>query len=597
MANIETIDLTAYGVQLPSDQIGIVIAQPYLSLSPEEPYQCTTEAKPRQLEMIRQTLSIARSAAHGALKTHFTIFPEYTLPGLEGIQEVENALHSDAWPPGTVVIGGSDALRKTQYVELLGHANTHIDDALNGGDRVHDNQWVNCAITWIKGEDGTVMSWVQPKLCPAWPELKVTHQQMFCGNSLFAFKGRLTNQVPFRFSTLICFDWIAANANPTPCDSLLEHIHQSTSDGQLPLTWLFVIQCNPKPSHNTFLSRVREFFDQNRFPNALRNNACLVFANTAGMETPGPTDQFGGCSVVHSPQAQFQSECSQPTFSNGGKGFRDGSDLLSRYNDTYFRERGACIHSFCLVNPASLVVGPAGRSFAVRNAYVYSVTGTAEPRAPSHVVPASVKWLNDQLDVIPSLSFSYATAPLATEADEAHWSNLAALRGIPSQSVTHTIALATASSSGDLADRWSQIESDALKHLVHTLDVFAVGFAPPSFVSGSDHATVSIDDRPVDVLAIRGASHEACLQHYKKKFIPNPRRQAILTSRDLDNSLWPRKFGSILHPTKSRLGEEPNITDPGGNLLHLGYQNLLSVYLEAQDSVAIKGGIDAQLAE
>lgn len=152
---------------------------------------------------------------------------------------------------------------------------------------------------------------------------------MFCGKSIYVFKGGLTNNVPFRFSTLVCFDWIATSAALTPCDTLLNNIHENAVDGQLPLTWLFVVQHNPQPSHHAFLIRVREFLNLTKFPNALRNGASLIFANTAGKKSPGRTQHFGGCSIIHSPQSLFQSECSLPTYSNGGPRFRDGSNLLS----------------------------------------------------------------------------------------------------------------------------------------------------------------------------------------------------------------------------------------------------------------------------
>lgn len=85
MVHIETVDLSSRNVSLPSDRVGMVIAQPYLSLTAAEPYRCTAEAKPRQLEMISETLRVALAARHGAPKTHFTIFPEYSIPEPEGI--------------------------------------------------------------------------------------------------------------------------------------------------------------------------------------------------------------------------------------------------------------------------------------------------------------------------------------------------------------------------------------------------------------------------------------------------------------------------------------------------------------------------------
>ncbi|MGH7838960.1 MAG: hypothetical protein ACREQC_14205, partial [Candidatus Binataceae bacterium] len=89
MVHIETIDLTARGVTLPTDRVGMVIAQPYLSLTSAEPYRCTPQTKSQQMQMLRDTVSVALAARHGAPKTHFTVFPEYSIPGLDGIALLE----------------------------------------------------------------------------------------------------------------------------------------------------------------------------------------------------------------------------------------------------------------------------------------------------------------------------------------------------------------------------------------------------------------------------------------------------------------------------------------------------------------------------
>ena len=49
MIQIETVDLTARGLTLPSDRVGMVIAQPRLGLTPEEPFRCRHELRVQQL--------------------------------------------------------------------------------------------------------------------------------------------------------------------------------------------------------------------------------------------------------------------------------------------------------------------------------------------------------------------------------------------------------------------------------------------------------------------------------------------------------------------------------------------------------------------
>lgn len=598
MVHIETVDLSLLGVTLPSDRVGMVIAQPYLpntSLSLVEPYQWTEQAKPQQLAALTETLAIARSSQHGAGKTHFTILPEYSIPGLEGIERVETAIRQGDWPNGTIVIGGTDALTHEQYAQLLQADRTHVDAIRNGADRVGLNKWVNCAITWVKDANGRLGRWVQPKLYPAWPEMNISYEHMFRGSSLYLFKGRLENTAPYRFGTLICFDWIATVGTQTPCQWMLADMQRQAGENLLPLSWLFVIQRNPRPSHDTFLNRVAAFFDQTQFPSVTRGGACVVFANTAGKAVPGRTSEFGACSVVLSPPSMFAQPTCVPTFSRGGPRFRDGSNLLHDYKDVFFRERGACIHSFAQINPGSLVAGAAGRSLAVENAYVYPISGPPEPRAPAADVPASVKWLNDELDQVRSLSFRHPAAPLSAQVNIAHEQNTAALRGISSQSATHAIRLASQESKSENADDWDSTESQALEHLVHTLDIIGVGFSPPTVGIGSAHASVAIMNKVVDIVAIRGSSHEQCIAH-STTFLTNPQRQVMLVSRDPDNTAWNKRFGSFLLPETPRLGDERDITDPASGSLHLGYQNLLGIYRQSATPASLGGGIGAELA-
>ena len=365
------------------------------------------------------------------------------------------------------------------------------------------------------------------------------------------------------------------------------------AQAELSLSWLFVVQCNPKPSHDSFLTEVSRFFDQNTLPSVRHDRACLLFANSAGKPVPGKANEFGSTSLIFPPQTLFtQAECS-PTFSNGGTRFRS-STLLSAYRDVVFRERGACIHSFLQVNPNSLNAGAAGRTIPLDNAFVFPLDGTNDRRAPCDSVAACIKWLNDELDQLPSLSVNYPRASLARPTDATHRHTIAALRQISPQSVANTVKLAAQESTAKHADDWGQTESHALEHLVHTLDIVGLGAPPPTVGADSAHASVVINSQTVDLLAIRGESHEDCLRH-SQGLLPMPRRQILLVSRDPDNNPWLRRFGNFLQPESPRLGQERNITDPASGLLHLGYRNLLDIFQKTTTVTAVPGAIDAEL--
>jgi len=150
-----------------------------------------------------------------------------------------------------------------------------------------------------------------------------------------------------------------------------------------------------------------------------------------------------------------------------------------------------------------------------------------------------------KLDLLPSLKAVYPTVPLATAVDVTHSQNVAALRVILPQSITNTVKLAAQESKAKDADEWDRPEVEAIEHLVHTLDIMGLGFSPLTVGAYPAHAAVVMNNQSVDILAIRGYSHEVCLEH-SKNCLPQPRRQVLLVSRDRDNNSWLKKFASFL---------------------------------------------------
>ncbi|XUJ36021.1 hypothetical protein ACQ5SK_12645 [Bradyrhizobium japonicum] len=163
MIHISRVDLTERGILLPHDRVGMVIAQPHLTLTQQEPYRTPPAGRPELLGNLTATLAVSRAAPHQAEKTHFTIFPEYSIPGLEGVELIDAALADARWPAGTIVIGGVDALSKADFASLAGRVGSHFDTEHNGLDNIGAGEWINCAIIWTKAENGTVERWLQPK--------------------------------------------------------------------------------------------------------------------------------------------------------------------------------------------------------------------------------------------------------------------------------------------------------------------------------------------------------------------------------------------------------------------------------------------------
>jgi hypothetical protein len=590
MVGVREVDLGQLGVQLPLHGVGMVVAQPYVEFTAHEPFTWLPTQRARALECVDTTLAVARSRAHRADKTHFTVFPELSIPGIEGAARIRAAMQQDDWPVGTIVIGGVEGLTREQYTEVLAQPNTNHDAEVNGSESVPAGQWVNSSMTWVKAEDGQVHCWVQPKLVPAWVELDRSYEAMYRGRSIYVFKGTFSStNLPFRFATLLCFDWIGATENQRVWAWLLKGINDAAAaiHATLPLTWLFVAQCNPRPSHPSFMGEVPSFYDGTAFHNVSRDDTCLLMANVAGAKTPGKASEYGCSAVINT--AKFSKPSCMPTYSNGEGSYR-GGHTLDNFRDAVFRECGACVHSFLVVNPRSLVTGNAGRDIAVREATVHPFGPPGDPRTPAAAVQAVVKWLNDDLDdANKSLALRYANANLAGICATAHSQIVASLRPMPAPELTELILAAAAGMKRSSPDTWTDKESTAVEHVLHTFSIFEIAQYPCQFHGQGSQATVTKGDRTFEAIAVRGETHEACADHVKERAAQR-RGTLVVVSRDADNLAWNTRLGSFLDTGKSR-SEDYKFTDPGSAVVQVGYRIFIDAYLSAAERAELEKAI------
>lgn len=581
----------------------MVIAQPFLDLEQQEPFSCTANAKPASLGTIQSTLQVARSASHGAGKTHFTVFPECSVPGPEGIALIHEEVCAAAWPVGTVVIAGVDALSKVQFTALTEDPQTHFDAKHNALSRMTDQQWINCCVIWAKGDDGTVTRWLQPKIVPAFVELDVQCKAMFRGESVYVFTGAFENQSTYRFCSLVCFDWVGSVGGKKVWQWVVEELGAlaNAAKAAFPLSWVFVIQHNRKPSHTSFLAEVVDFFDPKTGPSVPRQQTCLVLANNAGNKTPGRAELFGNTALLFSSRAQFTRPACFPTYCNGGQRERKSSQL-GRFFDVLFRERGACIHSFAHANPDLIQAGAEGKTIPVTQPFVYPLDGCQDPRVPSDQVPASTKWLNDELDSITCLATYNPYAALVTEVQASRGPIVKALRAIDATTAQRAMSMACALHKVSGADNnppkerypddWDADEHCALEHLMHTLQIFATGLANPHVQGQPAHAQITLGTETIDVLAVIGKTHEDCYEHVKNN-LPASRRPVALVSRDHDNNPRNKRFGSILDTSTEEAHGERKFTDPASAVRQVGYRALLDAFQAAATQHDMNGALHA----
>jgi len=597
VVHVQEIDLNLLGLKIPSGNVGVVMMQPFLRLTNVEPYRCRDEAKREQISAIKRTLEIARNPDHGAGITHFTLIPEYSIPGLDGVGLIQDEITNAAWPCGTVVIGGTDALDINIYRELCAEGGTTVDHEANDPDKIPAGQWINCCIIWVKAANGEVKRWVQPKLVPAALEhVQTEHQPMFHGQSVFIFKCAFDNGVACRFFPLVCFDWIGFDDGEKVLHRILDKLH-AVQLGEL--HWVFVIQHNRNPSHPTFLSSVNDFFvSRNQFPGVVRDNACLVFANTAANAVPGRADHHGSSSVIFSPLTSIVlGNVCHSTYSGRAARIR-GTDMLGTCKDALFRERGACIHSFSQRVPRFLVPSPGDKTLPLPTALVHPIiaNGPVDARINGHEVPGCVKWLNDELDTLPCLSQTFGHPSLASQLPAVHGLNIANIRSLDSHEVDRRMkdAMSNATVERD-ADFWDAMEADALQTMVHVLDIVRVGFPDLDISRTHAHGKLTSRQQVIDVLAVRGETHEQCLEHANRVTRPT-RHKFLLVSRDHHNRSILAKEGKIYAANSKLAVGEPKITDVESGTTRIGFADLLDFFEIAGTQQELQESLNGRLA-
>ena len=145
------------------------------------------------------------------------------------------------------------------------------------------------------------------------------------------------------------------------------------------------------------------------------------------------------------------------------------------------------------------------------------------------------------------------------------------------------------------ADEWNDVETDALSHIVHTIDIFSVGFpATTSRNTTAAHGISTIREQPVEIVAISGVSHEQNRRH-SEKYVPLPRRQTIIVSRDAQNTVLSTRERSILRPRPTGEPGATKFNNPSDNRLCLGFQELMTEFRNANTVADLEGGICVRL--
>lgn len=592
-----TVEFEDLDIRIPANGYGLLLAQPHVELSANEPFRWEGARRQVQLEAVSRVLALATQPPLAVGPIHFTVFPEFSIPGLDGIARIEEAMAAGRWSTGTVVIAGIDGLTKAEYEQLCNAPMTRVATA-NAPANIAANQWVNCCVVFVKAGDGQVSRWIQPKLAPAELEWRTSYSKMFPGQVVHVFRAEYDNQSPFMFFAMICFDWIARSNGHLRWREVLDAIDVRAREagGIFPISAVFIPQHNEEPSHNLFLQSTVEFLSHpGQYASVKRDGTCAVlFANTAGRSDPGKCDKYGRSAIVYSMGSFGKCDFCPPSYSASGGVLRK-TNALGNCIDVIFREWGECIHVCKVIPPQFLDRSAAGKSPPLSDAHVFRLReGVIDPRLPDAPVVAAGKWVHDELDEIhnrPGSAPAYRHQQLRALMTGTHVQNRDQLRSVSGEVLAKRMHLAGVTEL--MPDLWGPAELDALEHMVNTLDIIGLGRGPLDLCGCLLHGVVSTLPQRVELLAVRRETYEDC-KKAADRHVAESRSKTVVVCRDAANSVFlPEFVSAITQPPAQDGGEDLLNADVG--LVFKGYQDILTCYITSQTEAALQEALDAHL--
>jgi len=133
------------------------------------------------------------------------------------------------------------------------------------------------------------------------------------------------------------------------------------------------------------------------------------------------------------------------------------------------------------------------------------------------------------------------------------------------------------------ADFWETEESEAIEHVLHSLTSLGLAYNL-EIADATLHGAIQDGEGFIQVVAIRGDSHEDCRHHYDDQVRQQGTDPTLVISRDRDN----------LTPTKREYSKIFENYDENG-LAFLDFQSLVTACRNAADSSKLKEQLDGSL--
>ncbi|MEI6702741.1 MAG: hypothetical protein WCL71_04290 [Deltaproteobacteria bacterium] len=251
---------------------------------------------------IRTLLDLVIEGEGYLKKLHFLMLPEASLP-FSRFDEMLGILGRD-FRTNTVTVFGVEPIRLHIYRELLERFREDNSDAIEmvNGDIEEGNSLempVNWCCTAIKEATGTLRVFLEAKSHPFHAEeLLDKYHDLYRGRHFYFFHS---HPGCFNFMALICFDYLYRDLHSSNIKKIIDHANHLFFTTRQGLDAIFVIQCNPKPEHNSYRDVISGFYGEYLEDTPGVRETVTVFGNSSNessLEGVSPSSAYGHSYVI-----------------------------------------------------------------------------------------------------------------------------------------------------------------------------------------------------------------------------------------------------------------------------------------------------------
>jgi hypothetical protein len=232
--------------------------------------------------LIESVMQLVASGEGNLKKLHFLLIPEATLPA----QYLDRALKiiEEKFCVNTVTMFGVEHIKLHQFKEVVQRYAADNQELLQSVLTDMDsadiaNLRVNWAVVAIKQGDGKLRIFLQAKSHPFVGEESMDTSDLYHGKVFPMFHSQPTG---FNFMAMICFDYIYRTIYHSNISTVINHANELFFSTRQRLDFLAILECNPKPEHDTFRDVINGFYGEYLAAAPGVRETITVFCNSSG---------------------------------------------------------------------------------------------------------------------------------------------------------------------------------------------------------------------------------------------------------------------------------------------------------------------------